>query len=83
MIRVKELKKVIKEFKAKKELVQNINTFLNSVNRRPLTNEKLIDNDGINGTFKENLENKVVENSIQIYLILLIHNYTNYLRNYS
>jgi hypothetical protein len=60
-----------------------MNTFLNSVDRRPLTNEKLIYNDVINGTFKENLENKVVENSILINLILLIHICTNYLRNYS
>jgi hypothetical protein len=48
---IRELKKVIKERKAKKELTQNINTFLNSVNKQTLANEKLIYNEHINDTY--------------------------------
>jgi hypothetical protein len=52
MIKAKELKKIIKERKAKKELTRDINIFLNSVNGQPLAAERLIFNEGINDSFQ-------------------------------
>jgi hypothetical protein len=52
MITAKELKSVIKERKVKKNLTRDINTFLSSINGQPLAAERLIYNEGINGTFQ-------------------------------